>query len=88
MRILQDGFEVPTTDEAGAREVVGTTASALSGEAAAGVLAAGVLAKAARPVANAVAKKTGLPPAAVARVVEMLIPVVPAVLTKRAAKKK
>jgi hypothetical protein len=38
-------------------------------------------------VANAVAKKTGLPPAAVARVVEMLIPAVLAVLTKRVAKK-
>ncbi|MFI5881926.1 DUF937 domain-containing protein [Streptomyces sp. NPDC051554] len=98
------------TDEAGAREVVGTTASALSGEAetstvgtpqeaplqgvatlggfATGGLMAGVLAKAARPVANAVAKKTGLPPATVARVVEMLIPVVLTVLTKRAAKKR
>ncbi|WP_405948137.1 DUF937 domain-containing protein [Streptomyces prunicolor] len=101
------------TDEAGAREVVGTTASALSGEAAAvespaaeapqeaplqgvamlggfatGGLMAGVLAKAAKPVANAVAKKTGLPPATVTRVVEMLIPAVLAVLTKRAAKKK
>ncbi|MEV6541706.1 DUF937 domain-containing protein [Streptomyces sp. NPDC051665] len=101
------------TDEAGARKVVGTTASALSGEAAAvdasadgtpqeaplqgvatlggfatGGLMAGVLAKAAKPVANAVAKKTGLPPQTVARVVEMLIPAVLAVLTKRAAKKK
>ncbi|MBK3565912.1 DUF937 domain-containing protein [Streptomyces sp. MBT62] len=96
------------TDEAGAREVVGTTVSALSGEAATvetpqeaplqgvatlggfatGGLMAGVLAKAAKPVANAVAKKTGLPPATVARVVEMLIPVVLTVLTKRAAKKK
>ncbi len=99
------------TDEAGARDVVGTTASALSGEAAAvepaptppeaplqgvatlggfatGGLMAGVLAKASRPVANAVAKKTGLPPATVARVVEMVIPVVLTVLTKRAAKKK
>jgi len=95
------------TDEAGAREVVGTTVSALSGEAATvetppeaplrgvatlggfatGGLMAGVLAKAAKPVANAVAKKTGLPPATVARVVEMLIPAVLAVLTKRAAKK-
>ncbi|MFI6404426.1 DUF937 domain-containing protein [Streptomyces sp. NPDC050548] len=95
------------TDEAGAREVVGTTVSALSGEAATvetpqeaplqgvatlggfatGGLMAGVLAKAAKPVANAVAKKTGLPPATVARVVEMLVPVVLAVLTKRAAKK-
>ncbi|MGR3872333.1 DUF937 domain-containing protein [Streptomyces graminifolii] len=99
------------TDEAGARDVVGTTASALSGEAAVvepepapqeaplqgvatlggfatGGLMAGVLAKASRPVANAVAKKTGLPPATVARVVEMVIPVVLTVLTKRAAKKK
>ncbi|MDV9170116.1 DUF937 domain-containing protein [Streptomyces sp. W16] len=95
------------TDETGAREVVGTTVSALSGEAAAvetpqeaplqgvatlggfatGGLMAGVLAKAAKPVANAVAKKTGLPPATVTRVVEMLIPVVLTVLTKRAAKK-
>ncbi|MET7570726.1 DUF937 domain-containing protein [Streptomyces sp. NPDC005492] len=95
------------TDEAGAVDVVGATASALSGEAAAvetpqeaplqgvatlggfatGGLMAGVLAKAAKPVANAVAKKTGLPPAAVARVVEMLVPVVLTVLTKRAAKK-
>ncbi|MEV0734487.1 DUF937 domain-containing protein [Streptomyces sp. NPDC050549] len=95
------------TDEAGAREVVGTTVSALSGEAATvetpqeaplqgvatlggfatGGLMAGVLAKAAKPVAKAVAKKTGLPPATVTRVVEMLIPVVLAVLTKRAAKK-
>ncbi|WP_019065727.1 DUF937 domain-containing protein [Streptomyces hokutonensis] len=95
------------TDEAGAREVVGTTVSALSGEAATvetpqeaplqgvatlggfatGGLMAGVLAKAAKPVANAVAKKTGLPPATVTRVVEMLVPVVLAVLTKRAAKK-
>ncbi|MGW3311248.1 DUF937 domain-containing protein [Streptomyces sp. NPDC001073] len=99
------------TDEAGARDVVGTTASALSGEAAAvepeptpqeaplqgvatlggfatGGLMAGVLAKASRPVANAVAKKTGLPPATVARVVEMVIPVVLTVLTRRAAKKR
>lgn len=95
------------TDETGAREVVGTTVSALSGEAATvetpqeaplqgvvtlggfatGGLMAGVLAKAAKPVANAVAKKTGLPPATVTRVVEMLIPAVLAVLTKRAAKK-
>ncbi|MEV0906245.1 DUF937 domain-containing protein [Streptomyces hokutonensis] len=96
------------TDEAGAREVVGTTVSALSGEAATvetpqeaplqgvatlggfatGGLMAGVLAKAAKPVANAVAKKTGLPPATVTRVVEMLVPVVLTVLTKRAAKKR
>lgn len=38
-------------------------------------------------MANAVAKTTGLPPAAVARVVEMPAPAVLAVLTKRVAKK-
>ncbi|WP_406330170.1 DUF937 domain-containing protein [Streptomyces sp. NBC_00203] len=51
-----------------------------------GGLMAGVLAKAAGPVAKAVAKKTGLPPATVSRVVEMLIPVLLTVLTKRAAR--
>ncbi|MFJ3665304.1 DUF937 domain-containing protein [Streptomyces sp. NPDC090106] len=96
------------TDAAGARDVVGTTVSALSGAAAdvpeeeeaplegivtlgglaSGGLLAGVLAKAAKPVANAVAKKTGLPPATVTRVIEMVVPVVVAVLTKRAARKK
>ncbi|MEV6484866.1 DUF937 domain-containing protein [Streptomyces sp. NPDC051576] len=104
---VQEIADVLGTDEAGALDVVGATASALSGEAAAvetpqeaplqgvatlggfatGGLMAGVLAKAAKPVANAVARRTGLPPAAVARVVEMLVPVVLTVLTKRAAKK-
>ncbi|MET7488641.1 DUF937 domain-containing protein [Streptomyces sp. NPDC005538] len=104
---VQEIADVLGTDEAGAVDVVGATASALSGEAAAvetpqeaplqgvatlggfatGGLMAGVLAKAAKPVANAVARRTGLPPAAVARVVEMLVPVVLTVLTKRAAKK-
>lgn len=99
LRILQDGVQeiagLLGTDEAGAREVVGTTAQedplqgvATLGRFATGGLMAGVPAKAAKPVANAVAKKTGLPPATVARVVEMLIPAVLAVLTKRAAKKK
>lgn len=55
---------------------------------AAGGLMAGVLAKLARPAANAVAKRTGLPPATVARAVDLLVPVVLAVLTKRAAGKK
>lgn len=95
------------TDDTGAREMVGTTVSALSGEAetvetpheaplqgvatlggfATGGLMAGVLAQEAKPVANAVAGRTGLPPAAVSRVVEMLVPVVLTVLTKRAARK-
>ncbi|MEV6202393.1 DUF937 domain-containing protein [Streptomyces sp. NPDC051771] len=55
---------------------------------AAGGLMAGVLAKLARPAANAVAKRTGLPPATVARAVDLLVPVVLAVLTRRAAGKK
>jgi hypothetical protein len=41
-----------------------------------------------RPVATAVAKKTGLPPATVSRVIELLVPVVLAVFTKRAAGRK
>ncbi|GHA70011.1 hypothetical protein GCM10010305_10330 [Streptomyces termitum] len=54
---------------------------------AAGGLLAGVLAKAARPAARAVAKRTGLPPATADRAVDLLLPVVLAVLTKRAAAK-
>jgi hypothetical protein len=49
---------------------------------------AGVLAKVSKPVANAVAKKTGIPAATVTRVIEMLVPVVLTVLSKRAARKK
>ncbi|MFF1394383.1 DUF937 domain-containing protein [Streptomyces sp. NPDC058287] len=55
---------------------------------AAGGLMSGILSKMSRPVANAVARKTGLPPATVTRVVELLIPVLLTVLTKRAAGKK
>lgn len=51
---------------------------------AAGGMLSGVLAKMSRPVANAVAKKTGLPAASVTRVIELLIPVLLTVLTKRA----
>ncbi|MEU6678432.1 DUF937 domain-containing protein [Streptomyces sp. NPDC046853] len=51
---------------------------------AAGGMLSGVLAKMSRPVANAVAKKTGLPVASVTRVIELLIPVLLTVLTKRA----
>lgn len=53
---------------------------------AAGGMMSGVLAKMSKPVANAVSKKTGIPAPTVSRVIEMLIPVVLAVLTKRAAK--
>ncbi len=93
------------TDEAGARQVVATTVSALSDEAetvatphaapltgvatvggfTTGGLMAGVLAGEAEPLARAVAGRTGLPPAAVSRVVGMLIPAVLATLTRRAA---
>ncbi|MEV0527894.1 DUF937 domain-containing protein [Streptomyces sp. NPDC050439] len=51
---------------------------------AAGGMLSGVLAKMSRPVATAVAKKTGLPAASVTRVIELLIPVLLTVLTKRA----
>ncbi|WP_030681791.1 DUF937 domain-containing protein [Streptomyces sp. NRRL B-1347] len=112
---LQEIATLLGTDAAGARDVVGTTASTLSAplqqEAAAqapdpaagpplqgvatlggglggllgGGMAAGVLGKLSKPVANAVAKKTGVPAATVTRVIEILIPVVLAVLSKRAA---
>ncbi|MCX5081848.1 DUF937 domain-containing protein [Streptomyces sp. NPDC001939] len=55
---------------------------------AAGGLMSGILSKMSRPVANAVARKTGLPPATVTRVVELLIPVLLTVFTKRAGRKK
>ncbi|WP_409057788.1 DUF937 domain-containing protein [Streptomyces sp. SYP-A7185] len=51
---------------------------------AAGGMLSGVLAKMSRPVASAVAKKTGLPAPTVTRVIELLIPVLLTVLTKRA----
>ncbi|MEI5103420.1 DUF937 domain-containing protein [Streptomyces sp. PmtG] len=111
---LQEIATVLGTDAAGARDVVGTTASALSAplqeeEAAAGGaeeqplqgvatlggglggllgggMAAGVLAKLSKPVATAVSKKTGVPVATVTRVIELLVPVVLAVLSKRAGR--
>ncbi|QES06209.1 DUF937 domain-containing protein [Streptomyces venezuelae] len=55
---------------------------------AAGGLMAGVLGRLARPAANAIAKRTGIPAATVTRAVDILIPVVLAALTKRAAAKK
>ncbi|GGV34077.1 DUF937 domain-containing protein [Streptomyces spectabilis] len=51
-----------------------------------GGMMAGVLAKVAKPVATAVSKKTGVPVATVTRVIELLIPVVLAVLSKRAGR--
>ncbi|ARE76438.1 hypothetical protein B6R96_22890 [Streptomyces sp. Sge12] len=52
-----------------------------------GGMMAGVLAKVSKPVANAVSKKTGIPAATISRVIEMLIPVVLAVLAKRSSGK-
>ncbi|MEU5687050.1 DUF937 domain-containing protein [Streptomyces venezuelae] len=63
------------------------TLGGLGGLAGGGMMA-GMLAKMSRPVANAVSKKTGIPAAKVTRVIEMLIPVVLAVLSKRAARTK
>ncbi|MEV6394826.1 DUF937 domain-containing protein [Streptomyces sp. NPDC051907] len=51
-----------------------------------GGLLAGLLSKISQPAATAVARKTGLPAATVARAIEALIPVLLAVLTRRAAK--
>ncbi|MFE7269993.1 hypothetical protein [Streptomyces sp. NPDC057623] len=104
---IGDIAELLGTDEAGARQMVGTTVAALSGEAetvatphgapltgvatlggfATGGLMAGLLAEEASPVADAVARRTRLPKGAVSQVVEMVIPVELAVLTKRAAGK-
>ncbi|GGY30255.1 DUF937 domain-containing protein [Streptomyces omiyaensis] len=55
---------------------------------AAGGLMAGVLARLAKPAAHAVAKRTGLPPATADRAVDLLVPVVLAVLTRRATARK
>lgn len=49
---------------------------------------AGVLSRLARPAANAIAKKSGLPAATVTRAVDILVPVVLAVMTRRAATKR
>lgn len=84
------------TDTEAARRVVEATVAELPDEltaAPAGVqglaglggggLMSGVLAKLSGPVANAVAKKTGLPPATVARALELLLPVVLTTIAKR-----
>ncbi|MFE5819154.1 DUF937 domain-containing protein [Streptomyces sp. NPDC056479] len=63
------------------------TGVATVGGFATGGLMAGLLAEEAQPVAGAVSRKTGLPAGPVARTVEMVIPGVLAVLTKRAAGK-
>ncbi|MEU1023730.1 MULTISPECIES: hypothetical protein [unclassified Streptomyces] len=48
----------------------------------------GVLAKMSRPMARAVAKKTGIPEKTVTRGIEVLVPVVLTMVSKRARKKK
>ncbi|MFF9015058.1 DUF937 domain-containing protein [Streptomyces sp. NPDC014870] len=53
-----------------------------------GGLMAGVLGKLAKPAATVVAKRTGIPAATVSRAIELLVPVVLAVITKRAASRK
>ncbi|MCZ0999134.1 DUF937 domain-containing protein [Streptomyces mirabilis] len=80
----------PVQEEAAAAPEVEAPLQGVStlGGFATGGLMAGVLAKVSKPVANVVAKKTGIPVATVTRVIEMLVPVVLTVLTKRAARKK
>ncbi|MFI7006998.1 DUF937 domain-containing protein [Streptomyces sp. NPDC050145] len=63
------------------------TLGGLGGLASGGLLA-GLLSKLSRPVAGAISKKTGLPVANVTRGIELLIPVILTVLTKRAARKR
>ncbi|WP_097288975.1 DUF937 domain-containing protein [Streptomyces sp. OK228] len=80
----------PVQEEAAAapeEEAPLQSVSTLGGFATGGLMA-GVLAKVSKPVANVVAKKTGIPVATVTRVIEMLVPVVLTVLTKRTARKK
>ncbi|MFG2178157.1 DUF937 domain-containing protein [Streptomyces abikoensis] len=48
-----------------------------------GGLMSGVLGRITRPVAEAVAKRTGLPPATVAKALELLLPVVMTTIAKR-----
>ncbi|QEU94254.1 DUF937 domain-containing protein [Streptomyces kanamyceticus] len=72
----------------GEQPLQGVAAFGGLGGLAAGGMMSGVLARMSKPVANAVSKKTGIPAPTVSRVIEMLIPVVLAVLTKRAASTK
>lgn len=48
----------------------------------------GVVTKMSRPVAKAISKRTGLPVQTVTRGIEMLAPVVIAVVSKKAARRK
>ncbi|WP_031005893.1 DUF937 domain-containing protein [Streptomyces sp. NRRL F-5727] len=74
-------------DEAASAEAPLQGVAGFGGLAAGGLLA-GVLGRLAKPAADAVARRTGLPPATARRAVDLLVPVVLAVLTRRAAAKK
>ncbi|MER5951808.1 DUF937 domain-containing protein [Streptomyces sp. NPDC001904] len=75
-------------DEAAQPPLQGVAAFGGLGGLASGGLLAGLLSRMSRPAANVIAKKTGLPAANVARGIELVIPVILAVLSKRAARKK
>lgn len=77
--------EVPVPQEEEPPQLTGV---ATLGGGLAGGLAGGALGKMSGPVANAVAKRTGLPPATVKRGVELLLPLVLAALAKRAGSRK
>ncbi|MYT71997.1 MULTISPECIES: DUF937 domain-containing protein [unclassified Streptomyces] len=75
-------------DEAAQQPLQGVAAFGGLGGLASGGLLAGLLSRMSRPAANVIAKKTGLPAANVARGIELVIPVILAVLSKRATRKK
>ncbi|MFJ4716410.1 DUF937 domain-containing protein [Streptomyces sp. NPDC088785] len=75
-------------DEAAQPPLQGVAAFGGLGGPAAGGLLAGLLARMSRPAANAIAKRTGLPAANVARGIELVLPVLVAALSRRAARKK
>lgn len=80
------GETVTATEEAPApEEEPPLTGVATLGGGLAGGLVGGALGRMSGPVANAVAKRTGLPPATVKRGVEVLLPLVLAALAKRNA---
>ncbi|GHG53464.1 DUF937 domain-containing protein [Streptomyces griseocarneus] len=74
------------TDPDGARRVVAATVSALPadfGDRSGGGLMSGVLARISTPVAESVARQTGIPVATVGRALELLLPVIVTTLAKR-----
>ncbi|SDK97342.1 protein of unknown function [Streptomyces indicus] len=85
--VRQAFAEVGEAANAAPLQGVATLGGGLGGMLSGGMMA-GVLAKVSKPVAQAVSKKTGIPAATVSRGIELLIPVLLAVLTKRAAASK